>query len=79
MRTTGETISSSSDAFDFSAFDGRTDRQAVRAFFDSDDPRIVQLEDLLAGRLRRLRAFAIVGVFAVIVGLFLYWRFPLAD
>lgn len=60
-------------AFDLSAFDGPVDRRASRAFFDSDDPAVVRLGQRIMGRHRRLRLFAIIGVFAFLAGPAMYW------
>lgn len=79
MPTTTEPESGSATEFDLSALSAPVDRRAARAFFDSDDPAMIQLEEQVMGRHRRYRIFAIVGVVAFLIGLALHFCLPLDD
>ncbi|MGO1629867.1 MAG: hypothetical protein ACTH0V_00455 [Microbacteriaceae bacterium] len=72
----GEGTLVNTNGYDFSAFDGPFDRAAAKEFFDSDDPRIVRLEDLLTGRLGIYRIAAIVGIVTIPIGLVLFFTLP---
>lgn len=76
MHTSTEPESAFSERFDLSALKAPVDRRSARAFFDSDDPRIIHLEDLLKGRLSFYRIAAIVAVVAIPLGFVLHVTLP---
>lgn len=63
-------------AVDLRAFDEPVDRRAARAFFDSDDPAVVQVEDQVMARHRRLRVLVIVSFVVCLVGIVLWSSLP---